>query len=621
MQKGLNYFFVFWSLMVLFTVSSFTTVAQCVVDSGVPSVPGIYPPVLNDANGCEFYEMDVTFFLPRDTTVLFAGQTLTFPFNYFRIDSIAGLPQGLSWQCNNDSCVYFVHPDSANVDTLGCIRIFGTPATPGFFPITVYITANVIIFNTPGDQPGTYTSSLKVGPCPFVGDCYTYNLSSFCEPAVLDLTNNIPSNGHPGFSYAWHLSGPSGTVYNTSDEDPFPQVLGAGGDYILSYSATVDTTGYFLNSVVIDSVNCSDLIDAGDLYWILKDPSGNTLVNTSATPITNGGASLPLSTGIANIALDTGVYEFQVWDADQIGNDDGCATNTGGSGASVFLTVPPLNSGVITVVNSGLRVKFTIDHPVQVITCTDTIHVDSLPAIPGILADTNRVCLGDSLLLSISTKDSVQWYLDGNPIQGENDTLLMAGSAGNYFAEIIDRNTYCTASTATFQLLTVSIPAPSIAFDGSFTMTIASPNAGYNYQWYNVDGTSAGTGSSWMPTTSGNYYAVAVDQVTGCESGPSATIRAILSAIDRESAWVQNLRLYPNPAKDRIQIEGDLLQASTVFMEITDLIGRSLYRKEFRAAPGHFEQTVLTADFTPGVYILRWVSPEGSAVRRFVIEQ
>lgn len=594
--------------------------AQCVIDSGVPNVPGIYPPVLDDADGCEFYEMDITFFLPRDTMVNFAGQNLTFPFNYFSIDSIAGLPQGLSWQCNlGASCVYYVHPDSANVDTLGCLRIFGTPATPGFFPIVVYVTANVVIFNNPADQPVTFSASLKVGPCPFIGDCYTYNLSSFCEPVMLDIANNIPSNGNPGFSYAWSLTGPSGLVYSTSDEDPFPQVLAEGGDYILQYQATVDTTGFFLNSVVIDSTNCNDLLDGGDLYWILKDPAGNELINTSANPITNGSTNLPLNTGISNIQLDTGVYEFQVWDDDQIGNDDGCATNTGGSGASVFLTVPPLNAGVVTVVNSGLRVKFTIDHPVQIITCADTIHVDSLPAIPVILADTNRVCLGDSLFLAVNTADSVQWYLDGNPLQNQNDTALMAGAAGNYYAEIIDRNTLCAASTASFTVQTVSIAAPSIAFDGSFTMTIASPNSTYTYNWYNANGTPAGTGTTWMPNGSGNYYAVAVDTTTGCQSAPSATIRAILSAIDPLAGIVQDFRLYPNPASEEIHISGELFRAEEVSMEVTDLLGKSKYRQQVNLVSGHFDQTIEVGRFSPGVYFFRWVSSKGIYTQKFII--
>ncbi|MDX2250192.1 MAG: T9SS type A sorting domain-containing protein [Bacteroidia bacterium] len=595
--------------------------AQCVIDSGVPSVPGIYPAQLNDADGCEYYEMDITFFLPRDTTVSFAGQNLTFPFNYFSIDSITGLPPGLTWDCNLDTCIYYVHPDSANVDTLGCVRVFGTPTSPGFFPVVVHITANVIIFNNPTDQAATYNASLKVGPCPFVGDCYTYNLSSFCEPVVLDLDNNIPSNGNPGFSYFWNLTGPDGPVYSTSDENPFQQVLTEGGDYILEYEATIDTSGFFLTSVVIENVNCSDLLDAGDLYWILKDPNGNELVNTSANPVTNGGANLPLNTTITTFQLDTGVYEFQVWDEDQLTGDDGCATNTNGSGASVFLTIPPLNAGDITVVNSGLTVKFTVDHPVQVISCTDTLHVDSLPAIPVIFADTNWVCPGDSLALIVNTSDSIQWYRDGNLIAGMNDSILMADQAGDYIAEVIDRNTLCVSSSAVFEVQAILIIAPSIAFDGSFTLTIASPNPAYTYQWYNSNGTPAGSGASWMPAGSGNYYAVAVDTLSGCQSGPSPTIRAILSAIDPLADILQNFHLYPNPNKGEFTVEGELFSSEEVSLEIQDILGRNLYHRETKLSPGRFNQPVSVAGFAPGVYIFRWVSPKGVLTRKFVIER
>lgn len=593
--------------------------AQCVIDSGVPPIPGIYPPVLSDADGCEFYEMDVTFFLPRDTSVTVAGQTITVPFNYFSIDSITNLPPGLSWECNLDSCVYVVHPDSANVDTLGCIRIFGTPSTPGYYPMTVHFTANVIVFGNPNDQLATYNAPLRVGPCPFVGDCYTLNVNSLCEPAMLDITNNIPSNGNQGYSYAWDITGPAGFAYTTSDENPFSQVLSDAGDYVVDYEVTIDTSGFFLNTLIIDSVDCTDLLDAGDIYWYMINPNGDTILNTSSNPITNGGNSVPINIGLNTFKLDTGTYEFQVWDADQIGNDDGCATNTGGSGASVFFNVPPPNTGNLTVINSGLRVILNIDNPIEVITCTDTITIDSVPATPVVMADTSQICAGDSVLLTVMTSDSVQWYFNSVPITEANGTGFYAKDAGFYYAESIDRNTLCFSASGVFELTHVEILAPSIAFDGNFTLTIASPNAAYSYAWYDENHVQQGSGTSWMPSASGNYYAVAIDTATGCQSAPSATIQTILSSIDEIAGVFSDFNLYPNPHQGNFQVEWSVERRELFSLTVTDLFGRTIWRKNVISTPGTVSESVNLNNVAPGIYFFSVNTEQGALRRKMVI--
>ncbi|MEL7534147.1 MAG: hypothetical protein AAFN10_22775, partial [Bacteroidota bacterium] len=214
--------------------SSMPARAQCVIDSLVPSVPGIYPDTLADAVGCEYYEVDITFFLPRDTTVDVFGNMVTIPFNSFTIDSLVGLPDGLTWSCNLDSigCLYDVAPNNASPDTLGCIRVFGTPTGIGFSPVVVHLTANADILGTPTDQPATYDASILVTPCAFAGACYTSQLNDVCAGAELTMTNNIPSNGDSRFSYDWNLTNGAGFNYQSTDENPAIQTLNEPGSYV-----------------------------------------------------------------------------------------------------------------------------------------------------------------------------------------------------------------------------------------------------------------------------------------------------------------------------------------------------------------------------------------------------
>src|SRR5690606_36299176 len=54
-----------------------------------------------------------------------------------------------------------------------------------------------------------------------------------------------------------------------------------------------------------------------------------------------------------------------------------------------------------------------------------------LPAKPFI----NHI--GDDTLI-ISTTNTVQWYVNNNPINGANDTIWIAQTVGNYFAVVTD---------------------------------------------------------------------------------------------------------------------------------------------------------------------------------------
>lgn len=606
----------------LLIVSISPSRAQCVIDSMVPSIPGIYPDTLANAVGCEFYEVDITFFLPRDTTVDVFGNPVTIPFNSFTIDSLVGLPDGLNWTCNLDSlgCFYDVGPNNPSPDTLGCIRVFGTPTSAGYFAVIVHLTANANILGTPTDQPATYDASIVVSPCAFAGACYTSQLNDACEGAELTMTNNIPSNGDSRFSYDWNLSNGAGFSYQSTDENPSVQTLNEPGSYILSYTAIVDTFPYTLTGVIIDSVGCDDLLDAGDIYWKLFDPQGIELVSTLANPISNGGDNLPINTGIGPIVLDSGIYEFQVWDDDLIGQDQGCATGSNGSGASVFITIPS-PAGNVAITNSALRVIFSISHPVQTIMCADTFLIDSLPTIPEIMNtnDTTLLCQGDSLMLMAINADSVQWYLDGQAINGATDLSLTVLNVGTYSVESIDMMTFCRSFSTDIVITTQQIATPSIAYDGSMSLSIAGPNPAFRYDWYDIDDGFIGSGSTINPSSSGNFYAVAVDTTTGCESDVSVVIQAILTSIDHLGGVVESFQLYPNPTQGDVWFELQLTQSQNIDIQLIDLSGRSVWQANYGPQTLSFRQSLSLGTLARGIYLVQVRLDAGTIHQKLVL--
>lgn len=590
--------------IVLASLSISLSQAQCVIDTLVPRVPGIYPDSIPPFTGCNYGEVDVTFIFPRDTTTTIGGQTVTVPFFSFTINGVAGLPQGMGWQCDlQPNCFYDLAPGTANPDTIGCIRLFGTPTIPGTYPISVLLTVDVQLI---GNVNTTYDALLTVEPCVFSGNCYTLTLSDNCEPAMLDLTNNIPAQGNPGYSYDWEVNGPGGFNYQTTDENPVSQMLTDAGTYTVDYSLMVDTIGFLLDSIVIDSVNCGDfLINVEpDIYWIFTDPSGTQLVNTSSSPL-NDFDNFPLNIGFPRTLLDTGTYVFEVWDDDITSPDDGCADGMNLGAASVSFSNPPPKTGANVVIFNGLRVIFYFSNPISVVSCSDTFLIDSLPAPPEITVSTDTfICAGDSVALTISMVDSVQWYFNGNVIPGATDTILWAKSTGDYQAVQTNIQTRCASPlSAAISMTKVVVTPPNISISGT-SFSIMNPDPSAMYEWFK-DGTMVGSGNSFDASLSGIYWAVAIDNMTGCRSDTSANVQLIMDGLDELTEVIDGFKLFPNPTQNIFKVEMRMLQAEAVHFQLFDLMGRVIEQKTFSPQFGQISHTFDLSQQPTGIYLLR----------------
>jgi Secretion system C-terminal sorting domain len=127
--------------------------SQCIINTSL-TVPGIYPDTITNlplAYAASNYATDIQTRVAVDTITSLG----TFPFQDVVIDSVVGLPVWVSYLPNPSSGVF---PGGSN----GCIYIQGTPPvgaenggplSDGVYPITVYTTATVLIFNAPVEYP------------------------------------------------------------------------------------------------------------------------------------------------------------------------------------------------------------------------------------------------------------------------------------------------------------------------------------------------------------------------------------------------------------------------------------------------------------------------------------
>ncbi|RMG22343.1 MAG: T9SS C-terminal target domain-containing protein [Bacteroidetes bacterium] len=614
-------------LLCLLLFAGMSAHAQCEIDSTVANLPpGLYPNVLSDAQGCEFYEEVITFRLPRDTMVSFGGAILTLPFLSFTIIDVEGLPPGMDWICNLDSldCFYEVNPDNPDPDTLGCVRIFGTPEVPGFYPLGVTVLARLRVA---GEQTVPFEISLNVQPCVFTSDCYTFAVSEVCTPATLTLSNNVPSMGVEGFSYKWEISGPDNFLFISEEEDPTIPPLESGGEYIIRYDATVDTVGTVLTQAIIESVNCNDLLDAGDIYWLLKDSSGTEYFSTAGQELSNAGNDTPIVTNIPETVLPPGVYEFQVWDNDDFfldPDDDGCADGRDNGEAGVVFTIPLPDSllagDTLKLTNQGLSVSLMFNRPVTNFSCSDTFHIYARPEVPQIEMDGDTVlCEGESVLLSTGVvADSLQWFFDGQALETAHSSSLEVSAPGLYSVEAINLGGLCSAASANIEIEQVLVDPPMIDFDSNRTVFVLNAQPDLSYEWFDHAG-PIGTGDSLELSTSSAVRAQAIDVASGCRSALSDSLVAILAGRFDEATLIQSWTVYPNPSQGNFRLRAELHRPQSVKLHIKDLFGRTVYSKSYHRPVQQIDEQISLPHLARGMYLITLEFEAGTASRKVLL--
>jgi hypothetical protein len=102
------------------------------------------------------YSTDLNFKVPAtvtaelDATGTFVGS----PIQGFTVTGVNGLPNGFNYACNISSCSY---AGGAN----GCANISGTTAVTGTFPITIDVSATVLVTLFPGLPPTPVTQTVS----------------------------------------------------------------------------------------------------------------------------------------------------------------------------------------------------------------------------------------------------------------------------------------------------------------------------------------------------------------------------------------------------------------------------------------------------------------------------
>ena len=463
----------------------------CIIDTqcGVgitPVEPALCPATLPNGVQGQPYDENATFFMPRDFTDTDSGQDVTL--NGITVTGVTGMPQGISYTCDQPGCAYTVTNDP--VTQRGCVKMCGTPTVPGTYNIVIAVVANVTTPIGVINQPTSFTIPLIIEPAPGGNCCFSFDPPSAC--GSLDVNYEALLNFEPlqPTTYEWDF----GNGNTSTDAIPPVQSYTTAGDYYPELITTVNN--YVITDITFTAAGsnwCGDIEEISflgvcqgnpDIYYTFSNGNQGSTSSSGSNNTTN------TWTGVGHVLVDN-IFSLQFWDEDGTSADDNLGVYTqnvtapGTFNINTFVNGNQEGLGTVTI---GLEVE-------TVYTTEDTVTVFPIPAQPQLaFTPAQAVCVGDSVLLTGPAGPyQYQWLQSGSFIS--DSTAVWVNETDYYSLSIIDTNVFCgiESDSSLVEILTNPLP-PVIAYNsGTGELEVANPQ-GYDGEWY--DGGTLITGTS-----------------------------------------------------------------------------------------------------------------------------
>jgi len=327
-----------------------------------------------------YYQEEMSFRLPYSSDPLAAvappGTNVPsgLSIDYFEVQSVTGLPPGLSWK--GDRSLPMRYNETAPQTRDGCITLCGTPAASGSFTINVNLEIQVsgFIFPTP-------PLPLEFVVYPDTNATFTTDTSGGCAPFAVQINNLVTSGGNPNFTYYWDFG--NGTTSTAENPDSAYYTLADTGMVAITQQVIIDTFPYMLENVVVTASDCNDDLTpliplAPDMYIKIFDGTTeviNTDPNFSLIGNTENNEYAPDTMVFPGpLRLKTTPFDLEVWDDDSqfgsLNSDDQC-----GNG-SIAISAND-GAGHHTASNGGLTVEYDISHYIDTVNYVDSIEVNN----------------------------------------------------------------------------------------------------------------------------------------------------------------------------------------------------------------------------------------------------
>ena len=581
----------------LFLMSIVLVSAQCSIDYTYYPVSanyGLDPDSLPNGYVGQFYDEDMTFFLPLDTV----DSGVSVDFEDFHITSIS-LPLGLIWECDNsaNSCHY-----DPNVTQYGCVKVSGFALIPGSYDVEINLVATHSLSALVGTENISFILPFEILPDTSTSSNAGFAMTnpSGCAPITVGFTNN--NSGM--LSYSWDFG--NGNTSNLAQ--PVDQIYTQAGEYIVHYSAVQTDPTYFLESIEVVTGNCTDNFAIAPVD-LLYDITTNTGVIQSVDASNAIEQDFPLMISLFNPLQLTGQdVVIDVWD------DDGWPLGLEYCGGVTF--TPQQQAGVFSQINSNMSINYTVTEvPANTVTSIDTIYVYDYPLVPNLVYDT----LNNLIYTSVDSI-AMQWYYYNSPIPGATDTFIVPTLSGIYSLVVVNEYGCTSASLEVLVVICDTTYQPLLDDNGSTAWMLDSALYS-NLQWYGSNGIINGANQSFFPAdVSGFYYIVATDEF-GCNySSESVLLSTVMSS--ETTLLSEIVKVGPNPVSDGSPLTIYLhnVEFSDGTIELFDIFGRRVINRTINSNnfPYRFNSQEISM-LSEGLYYLD-ISFDDNKIRKKIIK-
>lgn len=350
-------------------------------------------------------------------------------------------------------------------------------------------------------------------------------------------------------------------------------------------------------------------VSLGTYAWSSGGSAATEVVaqpGTYTVTVTNCGGT---STAQVIISLPNQPTATVTGDAFICGNGDAATFSVNSSPSATYAWSTNESTQSISV-NAVGTYTVTVTNCAGTANASFTVSTEPAP-VATLTASATSVCFGQSIVL---TADGGLNYLWSNGATTSAITLSQVSESGTY--TVVAENSCGVTNTSAGTAVSINPipPTPNVTYsNGVFSSSASTGN-----QWYLNGSPVAGeTNQTYTPNgeaINGAQVFVVVT-VSGCSSDPSAVTVSVNNIETLKNAIV----VYPNPNNGQFSVDFRNVQAGNYNMNITNIIGQSVYAKTIAVNGTQTNQLDLST-VAKGVYLVKISDGTNEAVQRMVIQ-
>ncbi len=183
---------------------------------------------------------------------------------------------------------------------------------------------------------------------------------------------------------------------------------------------------------------------------------------------------------------------------------------------------------------------------------------------------------------------------------------------------LVDDISYGTFATAGYLSLPANANYVVNVTDATGATTVASYQA--PLQTLNLAGAAITVLASGFLTPSANSNGPSFGLWVAPSTG-GALIQLPLAVSVNETAQLENLSMFPNPAQDVLNIAFNAAENTDLSIQISDVVGKSVYTQQLGAINGQQNLQISTQNLPNGVYQVALVSNKGLTTQKIMIQR